>query len=118
MSIDKPHSWIEILEDSIDDLAKDVLYDLVKWELERLVERDPSFDELSQRCRVTLAKIEEFLPRNIQVVEDLKELVEILEQVSSSIGERDVELLIDCTVHLQEFMDIRSNHRGVKNYER
>lgn len=102
--------WEEILEESIDDLAKEVLYDLTVWEFERLAKRDPSFDDLAKTCRHLLSKVETLV--HTTVTDNLKELVGILESIAQSIVDRDVKLLVDCTMHMQEFVEIRESNNG------
>ncbi len=113
MSDTAGHKLEEILEDGIDDLAKTVLYDLTKWEFEQLAKRDPSFDDVAKECRLILSQVEEFAQN--KTIQSFKELVEILESIALSIVDRDTKLLIDCTTHLQEFIEIRAN--GEQNHE-
>lgn len=112
-------SWESRLEDLIDSLAKEVLYDLTKWELEQLAARDPSFEELARRARFSLAEVEDFLERQGEEapagVINYKQLVEILEQIAVSIVERDTKLLTDCAIHLEEFLHIRNNRKGANH---
>lgn len=102
----------DVLNNSIDALAKEVLLDLTRWEFDQLAERDPSFEDVAKQARQSLLVVDEIINKeNGQthpVVYDFKELVLILEEAANSIVKRNSQLLIDSIWHLNEFVEIRA----------
>jgi hypothetical protein len=95
------------LETIIDLLAKDVLYDLMKWEFDQLAKRDPSFEDIVRATRQMLYRVEKY--SHEITVRQFVELVDLMESVSHSVTNRDANLLIDCIAHLEAFIEIRKN---------
>jgi len=100
-------SIIAKLENIIDLLAKDVLYDLMKWEFDQLAKRDPSFGDIVRATREILYRVEQY--SHEITVRQFVELVDLMESVSHSVSHRDASLLVDCIAHLEAFIEIRKN---------
>ena len=103
---------IEVLDDVIVKLAKNILFEIVTKEYEDLAERNPSFAELADRCKGLLVSIRPQLSDEAmkeKIAGKFYELVEILESIASSIANLDEKLLNDNVMHLEEFLLINGN---------
>ena len=101
------------IEKDIYNLAKTVLYDLNRWEFDDLANRDPSFESVLKDMRQALLILD--VLGHSKLVTIAREIFDILESTAQSIVERNVQLLVDNTTHLQEFVEIREN--GGINHE-
>ena len=103
------------LDAAITDTAEYVHYRISFKELDELCGHNPSFAVLARRARELANAVKSAYDASGEKVDrvhqDFIELVEILESVAQSIVDEDSDLLIDCVVHLEEFIKIRGRSK-------
>ncbi|EGR3222224.1 hypothetical protein WOB98_19465 [Vibrio parahaemolyticus] len=70
-----------------------------------LAQNDPSFDELRRICMELLESLKEY--RDVDTAfRQAEEVVTILSEIIEAISDEDHGTLIDCTCHLEQFLEI------------
>ncbi|NOJ01610.1 hypothetical protein F0240_17550 [Vibrio kanaloae] len=89
---------IEIAEYTCTTLnKKDKIFDLAK--------NDPSFDEIQMLCKQLVEGLQEY--RDVDsAFQQAEEVVNILSEIIEAITDHDNSVIVDCTFHLEQFLEI------------
>lgn len=78
---------------------------LIKKSVVELAENNPSFGEVSNACQSIISVIKEHSDTDKRI-EQVEELVEILDHIVVAIPNNDNSTLVDCTCHLEQYLEI------------
>lgn len=78
---------------------------LIRSSVAELASHDPSFSEIQRVCEGILGLIRGYSPTNDRISQ-VEEVVQILEEVVYAISRHDNALLVDCTCHLEQFLEM------------
>ncbi len=70
-----------------------------------LASNNPSFDEIKSVCQQLVQGLQEY--RNVDsAFQQAEEVVIILSEIIDAISESDNSVIVDCTCHLEQFLEI------------
>lgn len=99
------NALINKLYNSVIETAKYTCTTLNKKNIVELANNDPSFDKILEICEQLLSGLREYKDVD-RSFEQAEEVVSILEEIIVAIKDDDDSVLVDCTCHLEQFLEI------------